>query len=110
MHRYVAEGLLRDAAIGKRVLVFATCGRAREIFRQASALAANQTGVTRILRANGRECVEFANGGRLRFISTSFAARGHEADVVYVEGWNDLNDTLRDDIRPAALRGELIRA
>lgn len=110
MNRYIVEGLLRDATTGKRVLVFAAQGGARKIFRHVSVLAANQTGVKRILRANGRECVEFTNGGRLRFISTSHAARGHEADVVYVEAWNDLSDRQREDIAPSALRGELIRA
>lgn len=109
MHRYVAEGLLRDAADGQMVLAFAARDGAREIFQQVSALAQNTAGVARIIRSRGRECIKFDNGGRLRVISTSVAARGYQEDVVYVEGWYDLSERQRADIEPSAICGELIR-
>ena len=110
MHRYAIEGLLRDASVGKRVLLFAAQSGAKETLNQAVVLVEDVSSVYRINRANGCESVEFANGGRLRIISTSHAARGHEADVVYAEGWNDLSERQREDIAYAAIRGELVRS
>ena len=59
---------------------------------------------------NGRERIEFPNGGRITFHCTSAGSgRGVDVDVAYVDGWNELSEATRADTAAASMFGELIR-
>ena len=113
MNRYVEVGLLADARSGKAVVVVpSSMADGRAAF---DALAVEATDATRIERSNGRECVEFENGGSVRFVaphSTGSLGLGLRPDVVFVEGWNTLAQRQRDELLATASKrgGELIRA
>lgn len=106
MNRYVIEGLLADAASGKRVGLVPRS--AREI-PEFLAVAAHHPGVAKVRRANGMQGVEFANGSVEVFLSLD-AVRGHTLDVVAVDGSAGDADRMRETIWPAlTLGGEIIR-
>lgn len=106
MNRYVIEGLLADAASGKRVGLVP--GSAREI-PEFLAVAARHPGVVKVRRSNGMQGVEFADGSVEVFLSLD-AVRGRVLDLVAVDGGAGDADRMRETIWPAlSLGGELVR-
>lgn len=80
VNRYVIEGLLADAASGKRVGLVP--GSAREI-PEFLAVAVRHPGVVKVRRTNGMQGVEFANGSVEVFLSLD-SLRGHILDVLAI--------------------------
>ena len=84
MNRYIDQGIIADALNGARVVV---CGFARDIGESVARLTELCRGIDiRVTRANGRQRIEFPNGGSIKFVSTSrTGGRGFTADVVVVD-------------------------
>lgn len=100
--RYLVEGVARDVAAGKRVLVaMPRMVEAREVFRRVA-----ESGDWS--RTNGVEPVEHGSGGRAWFRSASSnGVRGIQCDVLVVAG--DAADHL-DELLPAVVPGgEVVR-
>ena len=97
--RYLVEGVARDVAAGKRVLVaMPRMVEAREVFRRV----AESGDWSRVQRTNGMESVEHDSGGRAWFRSaSSHGVRGVHCDVLVVVG--DVAD--RDELLPAVVPG-----
>ena len=109
MNSYAPPGILHDARQGGRVGIFAP--KRVELSVAFKAIADQCHDAERINRANGRERIEFPNGGRITFHCTSAGSgRGVDVDVAYVDGWNELSEATRADSAPASMFGELIRA
>lgn len=123
MNRYVIEGMLDDAACGKRVLCVygisdkhapsAVEHRIRTLLPDPTEYAG---AVQAVVRANGREEIRFTNGGRIRFLRSyahgSSALRGFSVDVVVL-----LNSAVGMGLlthakiaTAASSQGEVIRA
>lgn len=113
MNRYVAAGIARDAASGRRVIVVSkTLGLARAAFADIERLAEHRP--SQVVRSNGRETMTWPSGGRVSISSAqSRAHRGVSADVVFVDGEaaHDI-DVIREVSPCIAGRpgGEVIRA
>ena len=102
--RYLVEGVARDVASGKRVMVaMPRMVEAREVFRRV----AESGDWSRVQRTNGMESVEHDSGGRAWFRSaSSHGVRGVHCDVLVVVG--DVAD--RDELLPAVVPGgEVVR-
>jgi hypothetical protein len=103
------DGILQDARQGAHIGVFAH--KRVSLSAAFNTIADQCPDASRTLRANGRERIEFPNGGRITFHCTSAGGgRGVEVDVAYVDGWDALSEPARADIVVASRRGELIRA
>ena len=103
--RYLVEGVARDVAAGKRVLVaMPRMWEAREVFRRV----AEAGDWSRVQRTNGMESVEHGSGGRAWFRSASSnGVRGIQCDVLVVVG--GAADHL-DELLPAVVSGgEVVR-
>lgn len=112
MNRYAAQGILADLEAGKRVAVVTRPGAVPQSFREIAALADAHT-ACEVYRANGRERIAHASGGRATFLSAaSRAGRGLSLDVIYVEPDAALTPEQMADLLPtlASTGGELIRA
>ena len=97
--RYLVEGVARDVASGKRVLVAMPRMEAREVFRRV----AESGDWSRVQRTNGMESVEHDSGGRAWFRSASSrGVRGVHCDVLVVVG--DAADHS-DELLPAVVPG-----
>ena len=82
MNRYATDGLIRDAQLGKHV------GFVSLRSEHAPLLAAlsQSEGVVKVVRANGRQRVDYEGGGRIHLLSTEPAAlRGFRFDVLYLD-------------------------
>lgn len=111
MNRYVRAGLVKDAQTGKRVFVAVQNHReGRALMREIE--AGQPEGMSLACRANGAERIEFANGGSIRLLcrAAGDSMRGAVADVLFVEGWDDIPAATRADLIAATATGELIRA
>ena len=103
--RYLVEGVARDVAAGKRVLVaMPRIVEAREAFRRV----AESGDWSRVQRTNGRESVEHDSGGRAWFRSaSSTGVRGVDCDVLVAVGdAADHSDRLLPALVPG---GEAVR-
>lgn len=65
-----------------------------QIFADTMALA-TPTRVDRVLRTNGRERIEFASGGRIRFFAPPRTIRGESSDVLVLS--DELTEEQRDE-------------
>lgn len=81
MNRYVIEGIIRDAASGKRVAVVPAYLRGADGLMGA---AAEHPRASHVIRAHGRAEVRFHSGGSLR-VRTADSLRGHQAEVVVLD-------------------------
>ena len=111
VNRYVEAGLLADARDGRTVVVIQP--RRRDAHSTFMALAQEaRDSASAVLRANGRERIDFPSGGRVQFHTPGPGMRGVSADVVFIEGWNELSEAQRSEIAPVvcARGGEVIRA
>lgn len=86
MNRYMEEGILNDLREGKFVvLVSHRVSISKHNLQHMANVLDGDPGVKKIRRAHGQEEIEMANGGRLKFISTSEGSgRGFDADVVVI--------------------------
>ena len=109
MNRYVKEGIARDLVAGKRIafvhLAVANCAALHDLHALP--------GVTKVVRANGRERIEHESGGVVTFHAGSRGAlRGMSCDVVYL-GHPKMqmdSDTISDAfVATAASGGDVIR-
>lgn len=89
MNRFIAAGLLMDAAEGRQVIATFPDGRS---FREAFILVedtalrlADRLPFARVLRSVGSERIVMCSGGWLRMVSGRNSLRGLTADVVYVD-------------------------
>ncbi|SKF61373.1 Uncharacterised protein [Mycobacteroides abscessus subsp. abscessus] len=86
MNRYVIDGIIADAARGKRVLVAARHPVEVRAAFQLVAEAAHEEPDVRISRVNGRERIDFYTGS-IKFVATTTRGlRGYSADVVVERG------------------------
>lgn len=108
MNRYVIAGALADAKAGKRVVLVGT-GMAAYL-----GLVDHAPEVERIMRANGKERVDFLSGGCIRLLDhrRGGIAPGLVADVIFLD--SDAAHTPRvlesAHVAAAACNGEVIRA
>ena len=112
MNRYTADGILRDAQAGKRVLVLSKWqADARAALARRLGTREHDYSVT---FSEGAARVDLPGGGQVAIYSSDTPLRGMRADVVYVDddspkvdGQMALNDvTLVRELTG----GELIRA
>ena len=84
MNRYENDGIVRDLAEGKRIIVCASTTYAHHIFKTVLEALEN-TGVnpTRVIRTNGQERIEVGDG-ILCFARSYDALRGIEADKALI--------------------------
>lgn len=111
MNRYVIDGILNDALNGKHIAVFSPVAAER---RNTFETLAHKTADTasKIIRANGREEIQFHYGGRITIhTATHNSPRGWDLDIAVVHQWNDLPERTRETLRATTLarHGELIR-
>ena len=113
MNRYTLEGIVSDAAHGKRVAYIGRrAGKWLGSIR-AEARDVYPDRVESVVRSNGRESVKFVGGGSIHLFASEAGIRGIAADVVILDP-----DASRDDgtveSAQAAVRacvaGEVIRA
>lgn len=113
MNRYLIEGLIRDLHAGNTVVVIApSMAQSRHAFMAVTSELEVDDSVAKILRGNGRECIEMRNGARLRTIAANCnGGRGFNADIVVVLGWEYMSDNQRDAVLGyhGATRAEIIR-
>jgi hypothetical protein len=85
MNRYAALGISKDAEQGKRVIVITVLGI--ESRCALDEIAAQATADITVRRANGREQIDYPNGGRVtvRTHRQHLGLRGHNADVLYLD-------------------------
>lgn len=108
MNRYVIAGALADAKAGKRVVLVGT-GMAAYL-----GLVDHAPEVERIMRANGKERVDFLSGGHIRLLDhrRGGIAPGLVADVIFLDA--DAAHTPRvlesAHVAAASCNGEVIRA
>lgn len=113
MNRYVAAGITLDALAGKRIIVLtATMLASRVALEDVATLA--PVGAT-VRRANGMEGVTYPGGGSVTIRSYRQGARGHSADVIYLDEGVDAElrdpaawDSLRASVATSP-HGEIIR-
>lgn len=106
MNRYVIEGLLGDAASGKRVGVVPASKREIPDFLR---MAGTNPAVVKVRRANGAEGVECANGS-VEFFRSLDSIRGHSFDVLAIDDATCHTEDARSAIWPTLNpAGELIR-
>ncbi|WP_230021955.1 hypothetical protein [Mycolicibacterium mageritense] len=112
-------GLITDALESARrgldvAFWSATMVSSRDAFRRACDLAADDTEVERLTKANGEESVQYKSGGRVRFLcSRVHGRRGFTADLELVDEPSRaivIADTLRHARQIAAQRGHAIAA
>ncbi|OYO16624.1 hypothetical protein CGZ93_17850 [Enemella dayhoffiae] len=85
-NRYVIEGMVNDAMRGRRVAYLGLIKEAENAFRACLDALPDSTGAKPI-RVNGRQAIEFPNGGTVLFRSPQREGlRGTVADVVYLDG------------------------
>lgn len=108
MNRYTAEGIIADAAQGKRVAFVGR--RAGDVFDALAAAA--EPFSHKVYRAKGHQRIEFANGGRVTLHATGRSGRGFTADVVVLDESVKDDERVLGDVMPmlAPSNGEVIRA
>lgn len=113
MNRYLIEGLIRDLHAGNTIVVIApNMAQSRHAFMAATAELEADEGIAKIIRGNGRECIEMLNGARLRTIAaTCNGGRGFNADIIVVLDWEYMSDNQRDAVLGyhSATKAEVIR-
>jgi len=103
MSRYVIEGVLRDLADGKDVIITGpTYREAEELHRQIVA-AADEEEWQRIFRANGLASATHFGGGTVQPITSTPSLRGRSADVLLVLQARLLSQEQRRELRTAAV-------
>lgn len=113
MNRFVAAGLLADAAEGKEIIIATadrrSCREAFTLVEDAALRLAHRFPFARVLRSAGSERIFMCSGGWLRFVSGRNSLRGLTADIVYV----DDAAAEREPAEPVVMSrpgGEVIRA
>ncbi|MEE6280159.1 hypothetical protein [Georgenia sp. MJ170] len=102
MNRYGLEGMARDVAAGKSVLLVSVLRRsAVAIFRELAGFADWQ----RVRFTNGREHLTHWSGGRLDVVAAGHALRGRSPDVLIIEGADALSVAQEDELRPLLATG-----
>lgn len=103
MNRYIADGICRDLAEGKRVgLVALTRRCSRATFNLVAETIGDEA--ERVIKADGRELIITASGGELRIFTLSPSGlRGVSLDVLVIPDRDaipyDRMMRLLDDIR-----------
>ena len=114
MNRYTLEGILDDAAHGKRVAYVGR--RAGDWLREAEYVAGREHPgkVSRVIRSNGQKRIEFTSGGVLTFHGSGHnSLRGHTADVVALDADASRDERTLGDahaVVASSIAGEVIRA
>ena len=113
MNRYTLEGMVSDAAHGKRVAYIGR--RAGGWLADAAFVAEHEwpDRIARVYRAHGQQRIEFTTGGRLTFHATEAGVRGITADIAVLDEASSRNEQSLESARAAVMAcvgGEVIRA
>lgn len=113
VNRYTLEGIVTDAAAGKRV---AYIGRGAGKWLSDAVFVAEHEcpeKVDKVYRAHGGQRIDFTSGGRLTFHASEAGVRGISADVVVLDAEASQHERTMMSARAAIackVGGELIQA
>ena len=82
---YVLEGLVLDAAAGKRVTFIGRIDDAENAFKACSRILEDNPSVARISRANGKKHIKFTSGGRIDFRTGGTGKLDQHGGVAYID-------------------------
>ena len=99
MNRYITDGLVRDAAAGKNIVIVAkTLRHAEHELRLAIEAAPNSW--TRTSAANGNKYAEHLSGGTIRPVAATTSLRGRDPDVLLVLDFRDMDERQQAEVTP----------
>ncbi|GAA1714561.1 hypothetical protein [Brachybacterium phenoliresistens] len=102
MSRYVIEGVLRDLADGKNVVITGPRLREAEDLHRQIVAAADEKEWQRIVRANGNASATHFGGGMVRPVASTASLRGRRVDVLLVMQPRLLTEDQVWEVRGAA--------
>lgn len=112
MNRYTVQGLVADAAEGKRVVIVGSGRVTNDMFHELKRVGGDS--VEKAVASNGRQRLYFKWGGEIRFALSERSLRGVAADIVFIP---DVESGQDPDLVASAFAavstsqfGEVIRA
>lgn len=107
-HRYLVEGIARDVAEGKSVVIVAiTRSEALKLHHQVIEHAGPDSW-RRIVKAHGAECADHVGGGSLRPLAVTASLRGRRVDVLVIRDFRHMTDAQQSELLASApMAGEM---
>lgn len=108
MNRYITDGLVRDAAAGKHIVIVAKTLYHAE-YELRLAIEAAPDAWTRTSAANGNKYAEHKNGGTIRPVAATASLRGRDPDVLLALDFWDMTEQQRHEVEAFAhMRTEVL--